>query len=49
MKVPTSAKDIKAILGDNAGKEFPIYRDQNDDDFVKTIATGLLHISQSIY
>jgi len=28
-------------LGDNAHRDFPIYRGKADDDLVKTIATGV--------
>lgn len=37
---PKTMDEVAAILGDNSDKEFPIYREQAEDDYVKTIATG---------
>lgn len=40
MQKPESVKDVVNILGDQSGKEFTIFRESGDDDFVKTIAVG---------
>lgn len=40
MKKPESVQDVVNILGDQSGKEFTIFRESGDEDFVKTIAVG---------
>lgn len=40
MQKPESVKDVVNILGDQSGKEFTIFRESGDEDFVKTIAVG---------
>lgn len=40
MKKPESVDDVINILGDQSDKEFTIFRESGDDDFVKTVAVG---------
>lgn len=40
MQKPQSVQDVVNILGDQSGKEFTIFRESGDEDFVKTIAVG---------
>ncbi|XP_063235694.1 beta-alanyl-dopamine/carcinine hydrolase isoform X1 [Bacillus rossius redtenbacheri] len=39
--VPRSKEDIEAILGDQSDREFSIFREESDDDYVKTVAVGI--------
>ncbi|XP_046663653.1 uncharacterized protein LOC124356598 [Homalodisca vitripennis] len=41
MPEPQSADDVIKVLGDQSDKEFTIYRESGDDDYVKTISTGI--------
>lgn len=37
---PASRKDVINILGDQSNKEYPIFHESGDDDYVKTVAVG---------
>jgi hypothetical protein len=37
---PGSRKDVINILGDQSNKEYPIFQESGDDDYVKTVAVG---------
>lgn len=37
---PASRKDVINILGDQSNKEYPIFQESGDDDYVKTVAVG---------
>ncbi|XP_054276013.1 beta-alanyl-dopamine/carcinine hydrolase-like [Macrosteles quadrilineatus] len=41
MPTPKTADDVINVLGDQSGKEFTIFREAGDDDFVKTVAVGI--------
>lgn len=40
MKPPESVGDVIDILGDQSDKEFSIFREDGDEDYVKTVAVG---------
>jgi hypothetical protein len=40
MPRPQTADDVINVLGDQSGKEFTIFREAGDDDYVKTVAVG---------
>lgn len=37
---PASRKDVITILGDQSDKEYSIFQESGDDDYVKTVAVG---------
>ncbi|CAG2054507.1 unnamed protein product, partial [Timema podura] len=38
---PRSKRDMEIILGDQSDKEFSIFRESGDNDYVKTVAVGI--------
>lgn len=38
---PASRKDVTNILGDQSDKEYAIFQESGDDDYVKTVAVGI--------
>ncbi|XP_069701201.1 beta-alanyl-dopamine/carcinine hydrolase-like [Periplaneta americana] len=38
---PVSRKDVISMLGDQSDKEFRVFQESGDDDFVKTVAVGI--------
>jgi len=41
---PTTKEDVIAILGDQSDKEYSIFQESGDDDYVKTVAVGKMTI-----
>jgi hypothetical protein len=37
---PGSREDVISILGDQSDKEYPVFQESGDDDYVKTVAVG---------
>jgi len=49
---PTTKEDVIAILGDQSDKEYSIFQESGDDDYVKTVAVGIFDCTKrtwSIY
>lgn len=44
---PSSRGDVINMLGDQSDKEYPIFRESGDDDYVKTVAVGKVPIKSS--
>lgn len=44
---PYSRGDVINILGDQSDKEYSIFRESGDDDYVKTAAVGKMAIKSS--
>ena len=41
---PTTKEDVIAILGDQSDKEYSIFQESGEDDYVKTVAVGKMTI-----
>lgn len=41
---PTTKDDVITILGDQSDKEYSIFQEAGDDDYVKTVAVGKMTI-----
>ena len=41
---PTTKDDVIAILGDQSDREYSIFQESGDDDYVKTVAVGKMTI-----
>jgi hypothetical protein len=41
---PMTKEDVIAILGDQSDKEYSIFQESGDDDYVKTVAVGKMTI-----